>query len=212
MKQNVLSRYERDSEGRIVIDVSATRVQDLYDNFDKSAPYIRRDLDQDLAEYLIDCAREVSRNPFIIRFTLLEPPDEPTVCRIQRSVYTYFIYLKDIEMRMIMQMFRRSAILFGIGICILFISVSFNRLLETDRSVVANVVAEGLTIAAWVSMWEALAVFLIEWLPHRKNLSLYQHLAHARQVFRAAPAGGYEPDHTTPGVSATTDRPQHNHP
>ena len=71
-----------------------------------------------------------------------------------------------------MRMLRRSAIPFGIGVSILFLSVSLNRYLGEDRSVIANVFAEGLTVAAWVSLWEALAIFLIEWLPYRRNLAL----------------------------------------
>jgi hypothetical protein len=51
--------------------------------------------------------------------------------------------------------------------------------------VTANVFAEGLTVAAWVSLWEALAVLLIEWFPHRKNIVLYRRLANAELVFRS---------------------------
>jgi hypothetical protein len=54
----------------------ARRVEDLYNDFDKSAPYIRRDLDQDLADYLIGCARELGRVTFKILFTLsLQKPE-----------------------------------------------------------------------------------------------------------------------------------------
>ena len=45
--------------------------------------------------------------------------------------------------------------------------------------------SQGLTIAAWVSLWEALAIFLVEWFPHRKNIALYRRLARARLVFRS---------------------------
>ncbi len=162
MKRSVLSRYERDEEGHIVVDVSATRVEDLYNDFDKSAPYVRRDLDQDFADYLIGCVRELSRVPFVIWLTLANVLDEPRLSRIRRSLNTHFEYLAETEVRKILQMFRRSAILFAIGLGILFASVWLNRLLGTDRSVTANVFAEGLTVAAWVSLWEALAIFLIE--------------------------------------------------
>lgn len=182
-RRSVLSRYERDGEGNIVIDVSAARVEDLYNNFDKSAPYIRRDLDQDFADYLIDCARELNHNPFIIRLTLTHPPDEPRFSRIRRSLNTYFLYLAETEIQQILQMFRRSSILFVIGLGILFGSVWLNRLLGAERSVTANVFAEGLTVAAWVSLWEALAIFLIEWFPHRKNVVLYRRLADTELVF-----------------------------
>jgi len=186
LKRGVLSRYERDGAGNIVIDVSATRVEDLYNDFDKSSPYVRRDLERDFADYLIDCARELGHAPFLIRFTFEHPPGRAGFSRIRRSLNTYFDYLAESEIQKILKMFRRSAIFFVVGIAILFASVSLNRLLVPERSVTANVFAEGLTIAAWVSMWEALAIILIEWFPLRKNVVLYRRLAHAELVFRLA--------------------------
>lgn len=185
MRRKVLSRYEKDGQGNIILDVSARRVEDLYNDFDKSAPYIRRDLDQDFADYLIECARELGRVPFKIRFTLDNPPDEPRSVRIQRSLNTYFLYMAANEIRKILKMFRRSMILFIIGLGILFAAVSLNRLLGPERSVTANVFAEGLTIAAWVSLWESLAIFLVEWFPHRRNIVLYRRLAYAELVYRS---------------------------
>ena len=63
--QDILSRYEWDTTGNIVVDVSANRIEDLYNNFDKDAPYIRRDLDSDFADYLAACAREIGKSRFI---------------------------------------------------------------------------------------------------------------------------------------------------
>ena len=185
VKQSVLSRYERDAHGDIIIDVSAQRIEDLYNNFDKNAPYVRRDLDQDFADYLVACAREVGKAPFIIILTLAKLPDEPGVSRIQSSLKTYYNYLAESTRENILQMFRRSTIFLAIGLSILFASVWLNELLGAERSVTANVFAEGLTIAAWVSLWEALAVILIEWFPHRKNVLLYRRLAVARLVLRS---------------------------
>jgi hypothetical protein len=184
MKKTVLDRYERAPDGRILIDVNANRLEDLYSNFDKSAPYIRRDLDPSLVDYLIGCARELDGESFVIRFTLSQPPNESRLLRIQRSVREYFLYLTETEKQEVLEMFRRAAILFSIGLAILFTSVSVNRWLGEERSVVANVFAEGLTVAAWVSLWEALAVFLIEWFPHRKNIILYRRLAAAPLDFK----------------------------
>lgn len=185
LRRDLLNRYDRDGKENIIIDVAARRIEDLYNDFDKSAPYIRRDLDQDLADYLIGCARELGRVPFTIRFTLDNPPDEPKLLRVQRSLNTFFLYLAETEIQKVLQMFRRSAILFAIGLGILFASLSLNRLLGPERSVTANVFAEGLTIAAWVSLWEALAIFLVEWFPHHKNIVLYRRMAHTQLCFRS---------------------------
>lgn len=69
MKQSVLNRYERDSSGRILIDVSADAVEDLFSHWDRTAPYIRPDLDEELTDYLIDSAVELESQPFGIRFS-----------------------------------------------------------------------------------------------------------------------------------------------
>jgi len=183
MKRTVLNRYARAVDGRIVIDVAAKRVEDLYNNFDKSAPYIRRDLDEDLCDYLVNCATELKREPFVVRFTLETPPDDSRQSRIRRSVNAYFLYLAEVERQKVTQMFRKSAILFCVGLAILFVSVSVNQALGAERSVVANVFAQGLTVAAWVSLWESLAIFLIEWFPHRRSILLYRRLAEAELIF-----------------------------
>lgn len=179
MAHAVLSRYEHGEDGSVIIDVAASRVEDLYNNFDRNAPYIRRDLDQDLVDYLIGCAREIGKNPFLIRFSLVQGPDEDSLARVRRSVKGYFDYRAEIEAQQVTQMLRKAAVLFLVGLGILFLSVSVNQWLGAQRSVVANVFAEGLTVAAWVSLWEALATILVEWFPHRRAIDLYRRLANA---------------------------------
>jgi hypothetical protein len=185
MRHAVLSRYEHSDDGRVVIDVAAGRVEDLYNNFDRNAPYIRRDLDQDLVEYLIGCAREIGQAPFLIRFTLHLAPDEDSLARVRRSVKGYFDYRSEIESGLVRQMLRKAAVLLLVGLAILFVSVSVNQWLGAERSVVANVFAEGLTVAAWVSLWESLATLLVEWSPHRRAIALFRRLATAPLVCRS---------------------------
>jgi hypothetical protein len=192
MKRSVLDRYERIVGGSLIIDVSAAQVEELYNDYDRSAPYIRRDLDQDLVDYLIECAKEIMPEAFVVRFTLSQPPDNVRQSRVRQSVNAYFLYLAEVERQKVIEMFRRSVILFSIGIAILFLSVLTNKALGEESSVVANVFADGLTVAAWVSLWESLAVFLIEWFPHRKSILLYRRLADAELVFRPEEVWGTE--------------------
>ena len=187
MRKKVLNRYERDAEGGILIDVAAEKAEHLYNDFDKRAPYIRRDLDQDLVDYLIECAREVGDEAFRISFTLVHLPDDTGLSRIRRSIHGFFMYLADVERHKIRRMIRRSMVFFSIGIAILFLSVWVNRWLGSPRTDVANVFAQGLTVAAWVSLWEALATFLVDWSPSRQDIKLYHRLASCQTVFRASP-------------------------
>lgn len=185
MKKDVLSRYERNADGDILIDVTADKMEDLFNHFDRSAPYILRDLDQDLVNYIIDCAKELDKEPFTICFTLNHLPAEPELSNIRQSINGFFLSLAEVERNKFSRMIRKSFILFCLGIGILFFSVWVNQKLGSDRSVMTDVFAEGLTVAAWVSLWEALATFLIKWLPHRTNINLYQRLAKIKSIFRS---------------------------
>ena len=53
MNHPILDRYSRTEDGAIVIEVTTEKVEDLYNNFDRNAPYIKKDLDDELSEYLV---------------------------------------------------------------------------------------------------------------------------------------------------------------
>ena len=188
MEKPILERYARGEDGRLVIDVTAGRIEDLYNYYDKSAPYLKKDLEPELVDYLVECVREIGREPFAVRFRLDTPVDADGMARLKESVGRYFLYLKQVELGELRSMFRTSLILLAVGLAILTLSVWFNRSIETDETVVGRVFAEGLTVAAWVSLWEALATFLINWMPHRRRIRLYERIAAVPLLFNAPPA------------------------
>ncbi|MDT8318821.1 MAG: hypothetical protein RQ824_12665 [bacterium] len=78
---------------------------------------------------------------------------------------------------------RVSLILLGVGLSILTLSIWINEAISEHESVVSRVFAEGLTVAAWVSLWESLATFLINWAPHRRNVKMYERIARSTVLF-----------------------------
>lgn len=202
MKREELSRYDRDATGRVVVDVSAERPDDLYNNFDKSSPYIRRDLDKDLTDYLIGCVQELGDEPFSIRFTILAPVEDSRAARVRRSVKEYFVYLHGVERRGMERMLQRSAgfLVFGLGI--LSALVWKGRIHGGFTSIAGSVFSEGLTVVAWVSLWEAIAVVLMEWRPRHRRLDAYRRIAESDLLFRiveprpasAAPSAAVPPE------------------
>jgi hypothetical protein len=183
MRKNVLNRYAQTDDGKIIIDVSTPKVESLYNDFDKRAPYQRKELDQDLVDYLIDSAEEICPAPFIIRISLNHIPDEDIIARVRKSIENYFIYLRDYDNRRMKDMARTSFILLCMGLCILTISIWLGRNPER-KSMPGEIFTEGLTVAAWVSLWEALATFLIQWKPYRKAIGIYRRLGNARVIFQ----------------------------
>lgn len=199
MEKHILERYARTDAGEVIVDIAAARIEDLYNYYDKSAPYLKKDLEPELVDYLVDCVREVGGEAFALRFSLDSPVEPEQRSRLQESLGRYFLYLKDLQLRELKSMFRTSLILLLVGIAILTLSVWVNRLIEADETVISRVFAEGLTVAAWVSLWEALANFLINWTPHRRQIRLYESIVAAPVLFsEPAPAGA--PITTNPGA------------
>lgn len=183
MNPDVLSRYARGAEGEVVIDVAAARAEDLYEHFDRVAPHIRRDLEQDFVDYLIGCVREIGRHPFRIRITFDRRPDEAQQTRIRGSVANYFLYLAEIERRAIGAMLRKALVFVAIAFVILSAAVWTSGVFAPRQSALTEVLTEGLTIAGWVSMWEAVATLLVEWIPRRTERRRYERLARAPLIF-----------------------------
>ena len=185
MRAEVLARYQQDASGRALIDVAANCVEDLYNHFDRNAPYIRRDLDQELTDYLIDSATELESKGFSIQFSFKQGMDQSDQARISHSINQYFNYLEDTEHFQFKRMVHKSMLLLVLGLLILSFAVWANQLPGQERTVINEVFAQGLTVAAWVSLWEALATLLIEWFPHRKKVYIYRSLANAPLKFES---------------------------
>ena len=179
MNKSIYSRYQLSEDGQIIIDISIRRLEDLYHNYDLSAPYPMKELNAEFVDYIIECVREIEKKDFLIRLSCIEKPGENGEERVRKSIRNFFEYMQLLEKRKISHLFRTSAMLFAVGLLILFISIWFNGKIGISSDVAIKVVGEGLTIAAWVSLWEALATFLVQWPPSWKDLSLYRRIAGA---------------------------------
>ncbi len=177
MKKEIVERYAHSEHGEIIIDIYAGRVEDLYNDFDKYAPYVKKELDEELVDYIIDSVKEIGDAPFIVRFRFASPLEAALESRLQSSIGSYFRYLKELESDELKSMIRRSFYLFAIGLVFLTASFWVNTLFEEDMTVLQRVFAEGLIVAGWVSFWEAISTFLIDWMPHRSKIKMYQRIA-----------------------------------
>jgi hypothetical protein len=184
MKKPIISRYELTKKNEIIIDASVRSVEDLYNNFDRTADYLKKDLDQEFVDYVTDCVHEIGRRTFVIRISLSTMPDKVVMDRVRRSVRTFFLYLQETERRQLWAMLRRSLVLFVIGLALLVPAIAMTRRFSLSEGVLAEVFAQGLTVAAWVSLWEAIANLFIEWYPRRQEIKRYGRVTNATVIFR----------------------------
>lgn len=181
--KKILERYPRTDDDKLIIDIYAGKPSDIYNEFDKFAPYIKKELEWDLVEYLIDSVQDIGQHEFVIQLRFNEAADETLLTRIRQSISNYFIYLVEREKRELSRLMRTSAVFLIVGLIIMSLSVLFNLQLEQQDDVMTHIFAAGLTVAAWVALWEALAMFLVNWVPHRQRIKQYQRLAHADVIY-----------------------------
>ena len=184
MKEDIFSRYESHSSRRLAIDVSVGRIEELFEDFDSAASYVKKDLDQDLVDYLIESVREIGSYDFVIRIHLPVPVLEKHRKRVRKSIKSYFRYLELLEQRKLKKVLWRSLLLFFLGMFLLAISMSVKGNVEHLSGVMRELATEGLTIAAWVSLWSAFAGLIFELAGIVVNIKTFRRIASREVVFK----------------------------
>lgn len=179
MKKNILDRYDKTIENEIIIKISTNRFENLYDNFDMSSSFLKKDLSQQLVDYVIESISEISNEKFIIKFYFKEKIEQENIVHLKKSFDSYFNYLEELEKNKMREQVKNSFIFMLIGI--LFITLSI--LLEVNQQLTYRIISEGLMVAGWVSMWEAMATILIKWLPLSKKLKLFKRIVNSKIEF-----------------------------
>lgn len=184
MKEDIFSRYESHSNRRLAIDVSVGRIEELFEDFDSAASYVKKDLDQDLVDYLIDSVREIGSYDFVIRIHLPVHVLEKHRKRVRKSIKSYFRYLELLEQRKLKKMLWRSFLLFFLGMFLLAISMTMKGNMGLLNGVMRELMTEGLTVAAWVALWSAFAGLIFELTGIIKNIRTFRRIASREVVFK----------------------------
>lgn len=183
-KKRILGRYERDVKGRVVIEVAAKRVEELYERFDMTAPYQKKDFDDDLVAYLSGCVREIGKAEFVIRFSFDQPPSTELMQLVRSSLHTFFMYRAETEFVALRKQGLSSLLLLVSGMVILALTLRWEHLpVVMPGSFGSQFFYEGLTIAAWVALWEGLVQFLFSGPAGIHRFRLWRRIARAPVFF-----------------------------
>lgn len=184
MKEDIFSRYEPHSSRRLAIDVSVGKVEELFEDFDSAASYVKKDLDQDFVDYLIESVQEIGSYDFVIRINLPVLVQEKYRKRVRKSIRSYFRYLELLERRKLRKMLWRSTLLFSLGMLLLILSMTLRGSMEHLRGMMQELMIEGLTVAAWVSLWSAFGSLIFELANIITDIRIYRRIASREVVFK----------------------------
>ena len=186
MKQDISSRYESHSDRLLAIDVSVGRIAELFEDFDSAASYVKKDLDQDFVEYLIESVREIGGYDFVIRINLPVAVEEKHRKRVRKSIKSYFRYLELLERRKLRKTLWKSVLLFLLGMALLTLSMTLKGNMELLGGMMQELTIEGLTVAAWVSLWSAFAGLIFELAKIIGDIRIYRRIASREVVFKTS--------------------------
>lgn len=176
MKNSILERYDKNQNDELIIKIHTTKIEDLYEDYDKKSTFIKKDLKDDLEHYLIESVEEIGENPFVINFYFDEKGNFATEGRLKSSIKEYFDYLQFLERKNMKENLKNSFIFILIGF--ILVSISFN--LSEKEDFIFRLISEGLMVGGWVALWEAMAILLINWLPLKKRLKIFQKISNAK--------------------------------
>jgi len=202
-EDNIFDRYESIASGQLSIDVSVGRIEELFEDFDSAASYVKKDLDQDLVEYLIECVREIGTYDFVIRINLPQYVEAKHRQRVRRSMKNYFRYLELLERRKLNKMIGKSFLLFCLGMFLLTISKLLPGNLMHLNDVMQDLTTEGLTVAAWVSLWSAFANLIFELPGILADIRIFRRIGSRKVIFKGC--SSQNDSAAGPGIDSPTE-------
>lgn len=179
-----MERYRREN-GIICIDVSFHEFKQLYDGRDPS-PFYDRDLDEDLARYLVISCEELSQDqPIKIVMTESQPTNKQKhkddfILALHRY-FEHEVRATDNELKYLFKQ-GRTSLIFGLTFLIIcvFLAVRFIG----DMTILSRVIYEGLIIMGWVALWKPINIFLYEWWPFQRKKRVYKLLSSINVEFK----------------------------
>jgi hypothetical protein len=151
--------YERDkATDAFIISVVLKNYANIFNELDP-APFRKRDLDQDLRDYLEDSSADIPlKYDIILQFNIsVEAKALEKEEKIESGLKTYFSFVRDQMGSRIRRSYEKSVIyVFG---AFILLSASYLLRLVLTSNIFFTILIEGITIGGWVFLWEAISTF-----------------------------------------------------
>lgn len=169
------------------INVTLATPERLFHELDPS-PLVGRDLDEQVEDYILACARELplARYALVLHVPEAKAPKGEEAASLEQAIRIYFAYRRDEEGRKLRSLMREGRQSLAIGIAFLFICGAIGFLaLRTLPNPLGSSLNEGLLIVGWVANWRPLEIFLYGWRLVRREWRMFDALARMPVEFRA---------------------------
>ena len=186
MDDVLYKEYRRDDEGRYIIHIRAENLNELYNIYDPSA-FSDRDLNHKAVAHLTENVVVLPHDAQLRIIVHLPKKFKKGDAErdITQAIMHHFTFgsfnAKSHIKRRIMKGF--NALILGGVVFIAGIALATYLKSLNSQSLLMSIIAEGLSIGAWVSLWQPVYIIFYEWLPLYSEHKIYKKLANAKVNF-----------------------------
>ena len=181
MDSEIIKRYNKEPNGPYIIDILIDQPLDLFTELDGVISWKRKDLDEDVDHYVMECIEELGNLEWMLRLNLRTEPDEAMERKLVYAIRSFYRYKqrdirKGFNARLV-----KTALSFVLGLGILS-AITFGGGLFAGH--LGEIAREGLMVAVWVAIWNAVQDLLYEAWPAIKRQRRSKAAADACITFR----------------------------
>ncbi len=177
--------YRREGDWNL-IELKLSESAQLFNSLDPS-PFHERDLDDDVAEYLVDALRELHGHRHVKLVVHLSAGHDARVHQeIREAIRNYFLYREQSARFDVRQELRLGRASLLVGLLFLAACVAIARFAFEGEGVATQTLREGFLIIGWVAMWRPLEILLYEWWPPLRDAWLYRRISGLEVEIRGA--------------------------
>ena len=155
-----------------VIRLQILDLRQLFDTLDP-APFLERDLDDRMAEYVESSAAEIPSH-LSLRLVVHLPRSQIEAGQqetVQTAVHRHYEHQADLVRRRFRRMLREGRRSLWIGLLVLAVCMLIADAASGSAWHGVRVLGEGLVIGGWVAMWRPIEILLYDWWPLRRELA-----------------------------------------
>lgn len=177
--------YERNSEtGNYIVPVSLDKYSDIFNDWD-SAPFKKRDMDPDLADFLDNCADDI---PFKYGIDVVfhvsnqqkDETREQILVSIFRNYYFFYYMAQEKLLKNSYKSMTKYVITAFIFLSLIYLSKSFQK----ETLFFSSILIGGIEIGAWVFLWEAISIMFFKKGDITNKIKKYRRLSKCNIFFK----------------------------
>lgn len=176
--------YEKNtSTGNYVIQVALDKYNDIFNDWDR-APFRKRDMDPDLANFLENCFEEIpSKHGVDICFYL--PKEEKDVNREESliaGIKTYYSFYMHQEIKVLKGSYRKIFNYLFSSLGLLAVSVFLSTII--GENIFLRTIQQGFNIGGWVFLWEVISMVFFRGREVSSEINKYQRFLNSLIYFK----------------------------